>query len=771
MSRVSGNVEWEGEGGRAPAVELDYIAAPSALIDASGKVVAANTAWTSAGPSQPLLVGLGRNFVEVIASLSMSRRAGEGVRDVVAGRLQTFTLDVASAGDAGTRWFRLLASARAPQGAAIVLVDITDHHVTEETLRESEERFRHMVDSVQDHAMFTLDRTGCVMTWNSGAERIHGYSAAEIVGQPIHRFYPPGEEARVEDELAETARVGRSEYEGWRIRRNGERFWGRVMTTALRDERGELRGFARVTRDLTERRRSEVALRDTEARLSSIIDSAMDAIITIDETQKIVMFNHSAERIFGVKAGVAMGSAIDRFMPERYRNAHSSHVRTFGTTGVTTRGMGRLGTLYGIRSDGKEFPIEASISQADVGGQRFYTVILRDISERRALEDQLRQAQKMEGIGRLAGGVAHDFNNLLTVIFGYIAVTSQSLAPDDKAQAALAHAREAAERAATLTRQLLAFARKQIVSPTVLRFGDVVGSLEPMLRRLIGEDIQLRTVIAPDTGLVRADTGQLEQVVMNLAVNSRDAMPRGGTLAIETANITLDEAYCRTRVGATPGDHVMLAVTDTGTGMSSDVLERLFEPFFTTKGPGKGTGLGLAMCHGVIKQSGGHIAVYSEPGRGTSVKVFLPRVTNGAEAAAAATPPKAVGGSETVLLVEDNTMVRQLVAEGLRSSGYNVLMAEDGADAVRLAEQDSQRIDLLITDVVMPEMSGVQVAEAIRARRPRLCVIYMSGYTEETIVHHGVETQDMAFIAKPFTVDALLRKVRTVLDTNHKKKR
>ncbi len=507
-------------------------------------------------------------------------------------------------------------------------------------------------------------------------------------------------------------------------------------------------------------------LHETHSHLSSIIESAMDAIITVDEAQRVVMFNKSAERIFGTPASEAVGAPLERFIPERYRRAHSHHVRTFEATGGTTRAMGRLGTLYGLRSDGKEFPIEASISKATSGGRKLFTVILRDTSERRQLEEQLIQSQKMEGIGRLAGGVAHDFNNLLTVIFGYLGVASAMLEPDHRAQAALTHTREASERAAKLTRQLLAFARKQIFAPRIFSMRDAITALVPMLRRLIGEDITLHVALAPDTGHVRADVGQIEQVIMNLTVNARDAMPSGGILAIKTANVMLDEAYCRLHPAAKTGDHVVISVTDTGVGMSPEVLERLFEPFFTTKGPGKGTGLGLATCHGVIRQSGGHIIVESQQGSGTTVKVLLPREPEDALAHLELKPTSpATGGAESILLVEDNAMVRELVSSSLSRAGYRIIPAENGPRAIQIASETPGVIDLIITDVVMPEMNGVQVVEHITAVRPRIKVLYMSGYTEETIIRHGVETHAMAFLAKPFTVDAMLAKIRSILDT------
>jgi len=507
---------------------------------------------------------------------------------------------------------------------------------------------------------------------------------------------------------------------------------------------------------------------DSEQRLQRIVESAMDGIITIDEQGKIIMFNSAAERIFGVPASEALGGTLDRFLPQRVKDSHAKHVRTFGRTGVSNRSMGNLGTLGGLRADGTEFAMEASISQATVGSSQFFTVILRDVSERKRLEAQLLQAQKMEGVGRLAGGIAHDFNNLLMAIFNYLALATRRLGPEHPVTPSLTQANQAAQRAADLTRQLLTFARKQVVAPRVLSPRGVAEELTPMLHRLIGEDIALRAVLAEDTGNVRADPAQLEQVLVNLVINARDAMPHGGTLTIESTNETLDEAYCRTRIDAVPGDYVVLSVTDTGTGMSPEVQARIFEPFFTTKPVGKGTGLGLATCHGIVKQSGGHIGVYSEQNRGTSVRVYLPRVRSDATPHVAAVVPKAAPrGSETILLAEDSALVREMLSDELRSAGYNVLPAASGPEALEVAAAHPGTIDLLLTDVVMPEMSGVQLAAKLTAER-KLAVIYMSGYTEETIVHHGVDPDRMPFIAKPCMTDTLLHLIHRVLRATKK---
>ncbi len=743
---------------------------PCALLDRQGCILAANEAWSEAVGRHELLTDVGTSFPAVLDQVSSSGRASGGLAGVLQGEANEFTIDIACGGTSGSRWFRLIASGRRDEqgGASVVVLDITDRRRVEAQLRESESRYREIAQAMQNSALCTLDLSGRITTWNADAERITGFHASEIIGRPCAVLFSEQDRAAnlPRRALERATADGTFEHTGWRARSDGTRFEAHTLLSGLRDGDGLLKGFLLRTRDLTGHAAAHPAVRTDYQRLLSIIESAMDAIITVDDEQRVVMFNQAAAKVFGVSAADAMGSPLDRFIPQRFRSAHAEHVRAFGRTGATNREMGRLGTLSGLHANGEEFPIEASISHAVSDGRRFYTVILRDISEKRRLEGQLLQSQKMEGIGRLAGGVAHDFNNLLMGIFNYLTLATRKLEEGHPARAPLEHVKQAAERAASLTRQLLIFARKQVVKPMLLAPGDVVLGIEPMLQRLIGEDVNLRTVVAPGAGKVLADASQLEQVVMNLALNARDAMPQGGSLTIEIANIRLDEAYCRNRVGATPGPHVMLAVTDTGTGMTPEVLSRLFEPFFTTKPPGKGTGLGLATCHGIVEQCGGHIAVYSEPGRGTSVKVFLKRqVDPSAEPAPAEVHSEAPrGGIETIMLVEDNAMVRDLTVEALRDAGYHVLLAENGLEALRLAAAHPQPIDLLVTDVVMPEMSGVTLAEKLAMDRPGLRVIFMSGYTDETITYHGVEVSSSAFLSKPFMTDALLIKVREVLD-------
>jgi signal transduction histidine kinase len=391
--------------------------------------------------------------------------------------------------------------------------------------------------------------------------------------------------------------------------------------------------------------------------------------------------------------------------------------------------------------------------------------IIADVTDKRRLEEQLRQALKMEAVGRLAGGVAHDFNNILTVITGYGQMLAERIPEDDDMRADLEEILRAADHAGALTSQLLVFSRHKVSNPQVVCLSEIVCRLEKMLRRMIGEDVELFTQTKPDLGKVRADPAQIEQVVLNLAVNARDAMPKGGRLTIEMENVELDQTYARRHIGVNPGRYAMIAVSDTGTGMDAETRIRLFEPFFTTKEKGKGTGLGLSTVYGIVKQCGGEIWVYSEVGLGTTFKIYLPLVAGPepAEAGPPAIEPIA-GGAETVLLVEDEAVVRKLVRNILTEQGYSVLESSDPHDALRVCQQHPETIDLLLTDVVMPHMSGRDLADRALALRPGMRVLYMSGYTDSVIVHHGLAGAGAPFLQKPFTPASLVRKVRQILD-------
>jgi PAS domain S-box-containing protein len=510
-------------------------------------------------------------------------------------------------------------------------------------------------------------------------------------------------------------------------------------------------------RHLEDRRRTEVVLQ-------SIVNTAIDGIITIEELGYILTFNRAAEEMFGYTVDEVIGQNVRMLMPEPYREEHDGYLEAYHRTGIAKIiGIGR--EVVGRRKDGTTFPMELAVSRFEQDGRPCFTGLVRDVTERKRMESQLQQAQKMEAVGQLAAGVAHDFNNLLTVISGYSELLIMTLAAGDLSLPMVHEVKSAAERAAQLTRQLLAFSRQQVMELQVFDLNPVVLESERMLQRLIGEDIHVFARLDADVRPIYADPGQIGQVVLNLAVNARDAMPEGGMITIETCNVDIQTDLASKRTTIPPGAYVLLTITDTGCGMPGEILARIFEPFFTTKDVGKGSGLGLSVVHGIVEQCGGHVDVYSEVGIGTEFKVYLPAVTK--ESKAEDTTPEPAEkqyGTETVLLVEDDRAVRGFAALSLQQYGYHVLEASNGAEGLYMLNTRGGRLDLLVTDVIMPGMSGRQLAEAVKERFPSIKVLYMSGYTDDAIVKHGVLEAELQFLHKPFTHDALVRKVREVLD-------
>jgi len=513
-----------------------------------------------------------------------------------------------------------------------------------------------------------------------------------------------------------------------------------------------------LLRTRVERQRTE----EERARLSSAVEQAGEAILVTDTQGSILYVNPAFERITGFQRAEVMGLSprvlkSGKHDPELYRNLWHT----------LTRGDVWSGRFTNRKKDGTLYEAEAVISPVrDATGQiANYVAVERDITREKQLEEQIRLSQRLESVGRLAGGVAHDFNNLLTIIIGYCDLLLQTVRTEDASRGHITEIKKAADRAASLTRQLLAFSRRQVLAPQIVDLNAVVANMEKMVRRLIGEDIQLATFPGADLGRVKVDPGQIEQVIMNLVVNSRDAMPQGGKITIETANANLDESYGEGHFSVKAGPYVLLAVSDTGCGMDAATKAHIFEPFFTTKEQGKGTGLGLAMVYGIVKQSDGYIWVYSEVGRGTTFKIYFPRIdAPPVVAPAGRSVAERPRGSETILLVEDEAAVRALVSGVLQSSGYTVLVASSGQEAVALSAQHPGTVDLLLTDVVMPEMSGPQLAERLARTRTQMKVLYISGYTDDAIVHHGVLDSTAAFLQKPFTPESLARKVRQLLD-------
>lgn len=500
----------------------------------------------------------------------------------------------------------------------------------------------------------------------------------------------------------------------------------------------------------------------SEQMVGALLESASQGIVSINRDGRIVLANRRAEEMFGYTREELLRARIEILLPESRRAAHGRQ-RDEYMARPRTRPMGIGMELAGRRKDGTEFPVEVSLSYIETEQGPFAIAFVSDISQRKTLEEQLLQAQKMEAVGRLAGGVAHDFNNMLTVITGYNRMILDELSPLDPLRGYAEEVLKAADRAAAITNQLLAFSRRQIIQPRVISVNAVISQTEKMLHRLLGEDIQLVFALAPEVGNIKADPNQIAQAIVNLAVNARDAMPTGGRISVETANAQLDENYVRTHLGVKPGDFVMIAMSDTGHGMDAATRQRIFEPFFTTKGQGKGTGLGLATVYGMVKQAGGDIWVYSEVGQGTTFKLYFPRVDEAVADAGAGGTEKAAAGGETVLVVEDEHAVRELTVKMLQQLGYVVLSAASGPAALEIAKASGGQISLLVTDVVMPGMSGRQVADQLLSTHPEIKVLYLSGYTENTVIHHGVLDSGVDFLPKPFSREALGKKVREIL--------
>jgi two-component system, cell cycle sensor histidine kinase and response regulator CckA len=531
--------------------------------------------------------------------------------------------------------------------------------------------------------------------------------------------------------------------------------------TAVERELREAESRRTLQRSEREREEAVQSLRRSERLFHDLFESAPDATVIIDGQGVIRAASRHAERLFGYDRADMIGRSIEMLVPAAAAAAYREATEPSAHSGEPRlMGAGQQ-HLLGQHKDGSTFPVEISASPMTTESGTMIAAI-RDITDRRRLEDQYRQAQKMEAVGRLAGGIAHDFNNILGVILGHSEIMHRRLPAADPLRARVEQILTASERAAGLTRQLLAFSRKQVLAARVLDVNAVVEGMTDMLARLLGEDVELTFRPGEGLGRIRADSTQIEQIFMNLAINAHDAMPGGGRLSIETANADMDAEYARVHAGARPGAYVCLTVTDSGHGMTKEVQARVFEPFYTTKEAGKGTGLGLATVYGIVKQSEGFIYVYSEPGQGTTFKIYFPRVEG--EPQRTVEPAPVSRGSETVLLVEDEEILRALVHELLESSGYRVIVASDPAHALEAAAQHEGDIHLLLTDVVMPGMNGRELARQVKERRPGLRVLYMSGYTEDAIAHRGVLDTGAFLISKPFSQDTLARRLREALD-------
>jgi len=620
-----------------------------------------------------------------------------------------------------------------------------------------------VVDNALD-SIIGIDERGNIQSFNLAAKKQFGYTEGEVVGQNVKMLMPEPYHSEHDGYLRNYLRTGEAKIIGTGREVVARRKDGSTFPAELRVGEFFMEGerhFTGIIRDITRQvvREKALTLRDRA------IQAVSQGILISDPNQPdnpIIYANPGVERMTGYRAEELVGRNC-RFL----QGAKTDPARVAEVREAIRAGRECSVELLNYRKDGTPFWCALFINPVrDEQGRLLHFVgVQADVTERYQLEDQLRQAQKMESVGQLAGGVAHDFNNLLTVISGYSEILLMSLPPNDPMRESITAISQAGERAAGLTRQLLIFSRQALVDLQVLDINGVVTDTERLLRRMIGEDVLLTAVLDPRLSRVRADAGHIGQVLMNLCVNARDAMPEGGKLTIQTKNIELDAPHVNTHFEVRCGRYVLLTVSDTGTGMTPEVARRVFEPFFTTKGVGQGTGLGLSVVHGIVKQNNGYIGVYSELGLGTTFKVYLPVVEEQLAASVDKRDPMlVVRGTETVLVVEDEDSVREIALLAFRTQGYTVLSAANGKQAMRVVDKHAGSIDLLVTDVVMPEMNGRQLAEALRPRLPEMKVLYLSGYTDDAVVRHGILQAQVAFLQKPYTPMTLLRKVRQVLD-------
>jgi PAS domain S-box-containing protein len=638
-------------------------------------------------------------------------------------------------------------------------------------------RLELLVNAIVDYAIFMLDPDGCVQTWNAGAQRLKGYSAEEIIGKPFSNFYTPEdrEKGLPAAALAAARDTGRFHSEGWRVRKDGTRFWALVVIDTIRDEAGQLIGFAKVTRDITERHQAQLDLLESERRFRRLIDAVVDyAIFQLDPSGNVTTWNPGAERIKGYTPSEIIGRHFSQFYtPEDLE------------LGIPARALAQAAETgrfeaegWRMRKDGTRFWASVVIDRIvdDAGHLVGFAKVTRDLTERKKAQDelhsvqeQLAASQKLEAVGQLSGGIAHDFNNLLMIVLGNIETAerhSRHVPGSVNIQRALTNAKRGAQRAAALTSRLLAFSRRQALDPRPIDLNSFLNGLQDFLQRTLGEGIDVQTVGSAGLWQIEADTNHLESAIINLCINARDAMPQGGKLTVEAVNVSADEDYCRTNPELSPGQYVVLCVTDTGTGMSSDVLDHAFEPFFTTKEPGQGTGLGLSQVYGFVKQSGGHVKIYSEVGHGTSIRMYFPR----SYASNVSTAPEADEAIpegeklETILVVEDDADLRAYVTDALRDLNYRVVSAPSAQSALTTLLQDTPRIDLLLTDVVMPGINGRELGRRALQIRPGLKILYMTGYSRNAVVHQGRLEEGVDLLEKPVSLAKLALRVRELLD-------
>jgi PAS domain S-box-containing protein len=672
--------------------------------------------------------------------------------------------------DGQLRWMHLISRPRRlPDGQVIwdgVETDITDRKQAEEALQESE-RFLHSVIDLVPHLIFVKDEESRYLLVNRACAEAYGKSPEQMIGRRTSEIVSDPKQAeafmKVDREVFAKGTVMLTAEEEIRDPSGGTRLHQTIKTPFVSSRTGKP-ALIGVAVDITEHKQAQQALAESEARLRAIVELAPDGILVSSQEGQILLVNEAACRQHGYTRHQLLQLTIFHIVAPRFIDRVKARRR-----GETPSGF--YESVH-LRADGTEVPVEISITEIVFHGEPAFLQITRDITKRKQaeqekaqLQNQLLQAQKLESVGQLAGGVAHDFNNLLQVINGYSDLLLRKLKTDDLMRELVAEIRHAGEQGSALTKQLLTFSREQIIDPKPIDLNAVIRESQAMLQRLAGEDVQLETSLSLALGLVMSDEGRLHQLLMNLAANSRDAMPRGGKFTIRTANVDITDAQTAQSLGLSPGPFVLLQVSDAGKGIPKEIQERIFEPFFTTKELGKGTGLGLATVYGIVRSSGGAISVRSEMGEGTTFDILLPRVEKRpAHVAGATTTAEGPRGVETILVVEDRPEVRRLAVSALQDSGYRILEAAGGSEALRIAGDFSGPIHLLLTDVIMPRMSGKELAEHLRQSRSETKVLYMSGYAADVISGRGLLDSGERYIAKPFSVDSLLQKVREVLE-------
>jgi PAS domain S-box-containing protein len=635
------------------------------------------------------------------------------------------------------------------------------------------QRFELLVSAIHDYAIYMLDAQGHVVSWNTGAARFKGYAADEIIGHHFSRFYSPEDRAAgVPERALKTAEAeGTFQAEGWRVRKDGSRFWANVVIDPIYTPDRRLLGFAKITRDVGDQRAAEEALRKREQEFRLLVEGVTDyAIYMLDSSGLITTWNSGAERIKGYSRAEVIGTHFSQFYtPEDQATGLPKRAL------ATALAEGRFEQEEGwrVRKNGTRFVAHVVIDPIHDAEGKFvgYAKITRDVTERRSAAEALKQserallhAQKMETIGKLTGGVAHDFNNLLQVIAGNLQLLSRDVVGNERAERRVQNAIAGVRRGARLAGHLLAFGRRQPLEPKVVNLGRFISTLDEMLQRALGEAVEVQTIVAEGLWNTSADLAQVENAVLNLAINARDAMEGVGKLTVEIGNAWLDHAYARAHAEVDPGEYVMLAVSDTGSGMLPEVIAHAFDPFFTTKPEGKGTGLGLSMVYGFVKQSGGHVKIYSEPGNGTTVKLYLPRSKDSEELLTVTETRSAVGGTETILVAEDDDQVRGTVVDTLQELGYQVLAASDAEKALAIVKTGI-KIDLLFTDVVMPgPLRSPDLARLAREHLPGITVLFTSGYTQNAIVHGGRLDHGVELLSKPYSREDLARRIRSALE-------